>query len=111
MGLTSFQSNLQTIQHKLAEVKTDTAMARCFTDNAMMMYENGTLDYNTASMAKYWVTEKNNEVCSKCLQMFGGWGYMWEYPIARMFADSRVYSIYGGSNEIMKELIARSIVA
>jgi len=62
-------SNLQTIQHKLAEVKTDTAMARCFTDNAMMMYENGTLDYNTASMAKYWVTEKNNEVCSKCLQM------------------------------------------
>jgi len=100
-------SNLQTIQHKLAEVKTDTAMARCFTDRAMQMYEDGTLDYTTASMSKYWVTEKNNEVCSKCLQMFGGWGYMWEYPIARMFADSRVYAIYGGSNEIMKELIAR----
>ena len=102
-----FQSKLQTIQHKLAEVKTDTALARCFTDRAMQMYEEGTLDYTTASMAKYWVTDKNNEVCSKCLQMFGGWGYMWEYPIARMFADSRVYSIYGGSNEIMKELIVR----
>ena len=106
----SVQSNLQTIQHKLAEVKTDAAVARCFTDRAMQMYEEGNLDYNTASMCKYWVTDKNNEICSKCLQMFGGWGYMWEYPIARMFADSRVYAIYGGSNEIMKELIARSIV-
>lgn len=103
-------SNLQTIQHKLAEVKTDVAVARAFTDNAMLMYQNGVLDQNTASMAKYWVTEKNNDICTKCLQMFGGWGYMWEYPIARMFADSRVYAIYGGSNEIMKELIARSIV-
>jgi len=103
-------SNLQTIQHKLAEVKTETAIARCFIDRAMQMYEEGTLDYTTASMAKYWVTDKNNEICSKCLQMFGGWGYMWEYPIARMFADSRVYAIYGGSNEIMKELIARDIV-
>lgn len=103
-------SNLQTIQHKLAEVKTDVAVARAFTDNAMLMYQNGVLDQNTASMAKYWVTDKNNDICTKCLQMFGGWGYMWEYPIARMFADSRVYAIYGGSNEIMKELIARSIV-
>jgi len=103
-------SNLQTIQHKLAEVKTDVAVSRAFIDNAMLMYENGVLDQNTASMAKYWVTDKNNEICTKCLQMFGGWGYMWEYPIARQFADSRVYSIYGGSNEIMKELIARSIV-
>ena len=61
-------------------------------------------------MAKYWLTEKSHLNISKCLQLFGGWGYMWEYPIARMFADSRVYAIYGGSNEIMKELIARSIV-
>ena len=106
----TIQSNLQTIQHKLAEVKTEVAVARAFIDNAMLMYQNGVLDQNTASMAKYWVTDKNNEICTKCLQMFGGWGYMWEYPIARMFADSRVYAIYGGSNEIMKELIARSIV-
>lgn len=101
---------MQTIQHELAAIKTDIAMSRNFTDTSIQMYEDGILDYNTASMGKYWVTEKNNENVSKMLQMFGGWGYMWEYPIARMFADSRVYSIYGGSNEIMKELIARSIV-
>ena len=101
---------MQTIQHDLAAIKTDIAVARNFTDTSIQMYEDGILDYNTASMGKYWVTEKNNENVSKMLQMFGGWGYMWEYPIARMFADSRDYSIYGGSNEIMKELIARSIV-
>ena len=121
------QSNLQTIQHKLAEVKTDAAVARCFTDRAMQMYEEGNLDYNTASMCKYWVTDKNNEICSKCLQMFGGWGYMWEYPIARYYADSRAGNlsvfwiqqifknflgmIYGGANEVMKELIARPIMS
>jgi len=103
-------SKLQTIQHELAAIKTDIAVARNFTDTSIQMYEDGILDYNTASMGKYWVAEKNNENVSKMLQMFGGWGYMWEYPIARMFADSRVYSIYGGSSEIMKELIARSIV-
>ena len=104
------QANLQTIQHKLAEIKTDVAVMRSFTDTSMKMYNEGILDNQTASMAKYWCTDKNNEIVTKCLQMFGGWGYMWEYPIARMFADSRVYSIYGGSNEIMKELIARNII-
>ena len=60
-------------------------------------------------MAKYWLTEKSHLNISKCLQLFGGWGYMWEYEIAKIFAGARVMSIYGGTSEIMKELISRSI--
>jgi len=67
------------------------------------------LDAATASMAKYWGSQTQNEVVHECLQLFGGYGYMMEYPIARLYADSRVQMIYGGTNEIMKELIARSL--
>jgi len=100
---------LQTIQHRLAEVKTETAVMRSFVDAAMVLQTKEELDYTTASMAKYWVSEKAHMNISKLLQLFGGWGYMWEYPIARAYADSRAAMIYGGANEIMKELIARPI--
>jgi len=100
---------LQTIQHRLAEVKTEAAVGRSFVDSAMALETKGQLDYTTASMAKYWCSEMAHKNISKLLQLFGGWGYMWEYPIARSYADSRAAMIYGGSNEIMKELIARPI--
>jgi len=102
---------LQTIQHRLAEVKTEAAIGRSFCDTAMKLFMEDNLDYTTASMAKYWLTEKSHLNISKCLQLFGGWGYMWEYPIARYYADSRAGMIYGGANEVMKELIARPIMS
>jgi len=69
----------------------------------------GELDLPTSAMAKLWVTEQVGKVVDECVQMFGGYGYMMEYPIARMYADQRVGRIYGGSNEVMKELIARAM--
>jgi len=100
-------SNLQTIQHKIAEVYTDTVVARTFTDKCNQIHNDRGLDSTAASMAKYWVSDMQNQIATKCLQMHGGWGYMWEYPIAKAWADARVQAIYGGSNEIMKELIQR----
>lgn len=103
-------ADLQTIQHKLAELKTEIAVARSFTDRCNELHNVGKLDSSTASMAKYWVTDLNNTAAYRFLQMFGGWGFMWEYPIAKAYVDARVQTIYGGSNEIMKELIARQII-
>lgn len=104
-------ANLQTIQHKLAELKTETCIGRAFVDQCLEIHNERGLDSSTASMAKYWCTDLQNSIATRCLQMHGGWGYMWEYPIARAFVDSRVQPIYGGSNEIMKELIARPIIS
>lgn len=104
-------ANLQTIQHKLAEIKTETAVARAFMDSCNQLHSQGKLDTVTASMAKYYVTDLNNTVAYRCLQLHGGWGYMDEYPISRAYTDARVQPIYGGANEIMKELIARSVLA
>lgn len=104
-------SNLQTVQHKLAELKTEICVGRAFVDNCLQLHTERRLDPATASMAKYWASDLQNRVATQCLQLHGGWGYMWEYPIAKSFVDSRVQSIYGGTNEIMKELIARSIVS
>jgi acyl-CoA dehydrogenase len=70
---------------------------------------DGTMDAATASMAKWWTTEQQCRVIDECLQLFGGYGYMMDYPIGKMYADARVQKIYGGTNEIMKELIARSL--
>lgn len=103
-------SSLQTIQHKMAEMKTEICVARAFMDNVNKIHNDTKLDSEMASMAKYWVSDLQNRIATQCLQLHGGWGYMWEYPIAKAFADSRVQPIYGGSNEIMKELIARKIV-
>ena len=93
----------------LAEAVTDTRIARVFVDDCTSKLVEGTLDATTAAMAKYWTTDKQNEIIDRCLQLFGGYGYMAEYPISQMWADARVQKIYGGTNEIMKVLIARSL--
>jgi acyl-CoA dehydrogenase len=84
-------------------------VARVFCDHCIEMHLVGKLDAATASMAKYWVTDLENKIVDRCLQLFGGFGYMDEYPISRMYRDSRVQRIYGGTNEIMKMLIARTL--
>ncbi|XP_063607383.1 long-chain specific acyl-CoA dehydrogenase, mitochondrial-like [Penaeus indicus] len=104
-------SNLQTIQHKLAEIKTDVCVARAFTDQCIDLHNVGKLDGSMASMNKYWMSDLQNRIGYQCVQLHGGWGYMWEYPIAKSYVDAKVQTIYGGSNEIMKELIARQIVS
>jgi acyl-CoA dehydrogenase len=91
----------------LAECATRTRVARVFLDDCIERHLRGELDVATAAMAKSWLTEGQCEVVDRCLQVFGGYGYTTEYPIARMYADARVQKIYGGTNEIMKELIAR----
>jgi acyl-CoA dehydrogenase len=70
---------------------------------------SGSLDVTTAAMVKYWTTDRQFEVVDRCLQLFGGYGYMEEYPIARMFVDGRIARIYAGANEVMKDLISRSL--
>merc|ERR1711916_82828 len=99
------------ISHKLAEMKTSLAVARTFVDRCLELHNQGKLDSGMASMAKYWCTDLQNKIADDGVQLHGGWGYMWEYPIARMYADARVQQIYGGTNEIMKELIARDVAA
>ncbi len=94
---------------KLAERKTEAVIARIFVDQCVERLIAGTLDTVTASMAKWWVTEKQCETVDACLQLHGGYGYMNEYEIARMYVDARIQKIYGGTNEIMKLLIARSL--
>ena len=103
-------ADLQTVQHKLAELKTSIAVCRAFIDQCLELHTNHKLDGSMASMAKYWATDLENKVAADCLQLHGGWGFMWETQIAKSYADSRVQTIYGGTNEIMKELIARDIV-
>jgi acyl-CoA dehydrogenase len=99
----------QNTRFTLAEAKTELQVARVFVDRCVELVLAGTLDAATASMAKYWCTDLQCKVIDACLQLHGGNGYMWEYPIARAWADARVSRIYGGSNEIMKELISRSL--
>lgn len=94
---------------KLAECRTETQVARIFVDDCIEQHLAGELDTVTASMAKSWCTQKQCEVVDACLQLHGDHGYMREYPIARMYADVRVKKIVGGANEIMKEIIARSL--
>ena len=101
--------DFQNTQFKLAERLTEAKLARTFVDQCAMQLADGKLDGATAAMAKWWTTQKQCEIIDECLQFFGGYGYMMEYPIAKMYADSRVQKIYGGSNEIMKILIAREI--
>jgi acyl-CoA dehydrogenase len=101
--------DFQNTQFKLAERFTEAKIARIFVDDCAMKLAEGKLDDTTAAMAKWWTTQKQCEIIDECLQFFGGYGYMMEYPIAKMYADSRIGKIYGGSNEIMKLLIARDI--
>jgi acyl-CoA dehydrogenase len=101
--------DFQNTQFKLAEAKTELTVAKVFVDHCMGRLLKGELDAATASMAKYWVTEVQGRVLDECLQLFGGYGYMNEYPIAQLYKDARVQRIYGGSNEIMKLLISRTL--
>ena len=101
--------NMQHVRFKLAEMATITRVARVFVDHCIEQLVAGSLDNETASMAKYWVTDMQQQVLDECVQLHGGYGYMNEYLVCRMFADSRVQRIYGGTNEIMKELISRSV--
>jgi acyl-CoA dehydrogenase len=100
---------LQNTRFELAECATVARVARVFFDDCVARHLAGELDAATASMAKYWITDRQTEVVDRCVQLHGGYGYMLEYPIARLFADGRIQRIYGGANEIMKELIARSL--
>jgi acyl-CoA dehydrogenase len=101
--------DFQNTRFKLAECKTETHIGRVFVDNCIQRFIAGHLDPVTAAMAKYWLTDCQCRVMDECVQLHGGYGYMMEYPIARMWADSRVERIYGGTNEIMKELIGWSL--
>ncbi|MGA1598985.1 MAG: acyl-CoA dehydrogenase family protein [bacterium] len=101
--------DFQNTRFTLAECKTEAHIARVFVDSCIERIIRGELDNETASMAKWWCTQKQCEIVDTCLQLHGGYGYMSEYEIARMFTDARVQKIYGGSNEIMKELIGRSL--
>ncbi len=99
----------QNTQFKLAELKTEATIGRVFYNDCVKRHLNGGLDPVTASMAKYWLSDLQCKVVDECLQLHGGYGYMNEYPIARMYRDARVQRIYGGTNEIMKMLIGRSL--
>ena len=101
--------DFQNTQFKLAELKSEATMARVFVDHCVESHLKGELTTTTASMAKYLLTDLQCKVVDECVQLHGGYGYMNEYPIARMFRDARVQRIYGGTNEIMKLLIARSL--
>jgi len=99
----------QNTQFELAECKSEATIGRVFHDHCVERHIAGQLDTTTASMAKYWLTDLQNKIVDRCLQLFGGYGYMEEYPISRMYRDARVQRIYAGTNEIMKLLIARSL--
>jgi acyl-CoA dehydrogenase len=102
-------ADFQNTRFKLAEIATNVKVARVFVDRCVEDLVAGRLDTAGASMAKYWTSDLQNKVIDECLQLFGGYGYMNEYLIARMYVDARVQRIYGGTNEIMKEVISRAL--
>ena len=103
-------SSFQNTRFELATMKTDLEVHRAFVNHCAALYRDGKLDVPTAAMVKLASTEMQCRVADGCLQLFGGYGYMSEYPIARAFVDARVQRIYGGTSEIMKEVIARSML-
>jgi acyl-CoA dehydrogenase len=108
----AFGRPIGSFQHsrfQLAEMATELAVARAFTDRAITEHVAGRLTTEDAAMVKWWDTELCNRVVDRCVQLFGGYGYMREYPVARAFADGRVQSIFGGTTEIMKEIIGRGL--
>ncbi|WP_059005918.1 acyl-CoA dehydrogenase family protein [Streptomyces specialis] len=104
-------SKFQHIRFEIAEMATECAVTRTFVDRCLTELAEGKLDAVHASMAKWWATELQKRVTDRCLQLHGGYGYMSEYPIARAFTDGRILTIYGGTTEIMKEIIGRSLLA
>ncbi|CAM5304800.1 acyl-CoA dehydrogenase family protein [Streptomyces tanashiensis] len=103
-------SRLQHIRFEIAEMATECAVTRTFVDRCVEEHANGALDAVHASMAKWWATELQKRVADRCLQLHGGYGYMSEFPVARAFTDGRIQTIYGGTTEIMKEIIGRSLL-
>ncbi|MGA6166581.1 acyl-CoA dehydrogenase family protein [Amycolatopsis magusensis] len=101
--------HFQNTKFKLAEAATEAAVSRAFLDQCIERHLKGELDVQGAAMAKLWTTERVNKVVDDCLQLFGGYGYMTEYPIARAWADIRISRIFGGTSEIMKEIISRTL--
>jgi alkylation response protein AidB-like acyl-CoA dehydrogenase len=101
--------SFQNTKFELAEVKTQVDIGQAYIDQCVLALNAGTLDAAEAAQAKYWCTDLQKTAVDRCLQLFGGYGYMTEYPIARAYADSRVTSIYGGTNEVMKTIIAKSL--
>ncbi len=106
-GKTLFE--FQNTRFKLAECATIAHVVRTFVNDCVQRMDDGTLDNDAAYMAKWWTSEQQGKVMDECLQLFGGYGYMAEYPIARLYTDARVQRIYGGTTEIMKDLIARNL--
>jgi acyl-CoA dehydrogenase len=104
-------ADFQNTQFKLAELKTEAVVGRQFVDRCIAAFIKGELDPIDAAMAKMWITNMHCKVVDECLQLFGGWGYMWEYPIARAYADARIVKIAGGSIEVMKHIIGRQMFA
>jgi acyl-CoA dehydrogenase len=102
-------ADFQNTRFKLAEMATEIQVGRVFVDRCLELHLNKKLDVPTAAMLKYWGTDLQCKVIDECVQLHGGYGYMWEYPIARAWADSRVQRIYAGTNEIMKEIISRAL--
>jgi acyl-CoA dehydrogenase len=108
----AFGRPIGSFQHSrfvLAEMATELEVARAFTDRAIMAHVSGELSPQEAAMVKWWNTELCNRVCDRCVQLHGGYGYMREYPVARAWADTRVQTIFGGTTEIMKEIIGRGL--
>jgi len=103
--------DFQNTQFKLAELKTEAVVGRQFTDKCIENFMRGELTAVDAAMAKMWLSNMHCKVVDECLQLFGGWGYMWEYPIARAYADARIVKIAGGSIEVMKHIIGRQLFA
>ncbi|MCX6200529.1 MAG: acyl-CoA dehydrogenase family protein [Bacteroidetes bacterium] len=103
-------AELQNTRFKLAEVATEVTIGRTFIDCCVELHNEKKLDQATASMCKYWLTDLQSKAADECLQLHGGYGYIWEYAVARAWADARVQRIYAGTNEIMKELIARNLL-
>ena len=103
--------DFQNTQFKMAELRTEAAVGRQFVDKCIEVFMNGELDAVDAAMAKMWLSNMHCRVVDECLQLFGGWGYMWEYPIARAYADARIVKIAGGSIEVMKHIIGRQMFA
>lgn len=101
--------SFQVIKHKMAELRTELDVARAYVDRSIEALNEGELSAEEAAKGKWWCTELEKRVVDECLQMFGGWGYMEEYPIARAYRDARVQTIYGGTTEIMKEIVGRSL--
>jgi acyl-CoA dehydrogenase len=102
-------ASFQNTRFKLAEVATEVQIMRVFVDRCMELLLEKKLDTATASMAKYWASDMEGKVLDECLQLHGGYGFMWEFPISQAYVDARVQRIYGGTNEIMKEVISRSL--